>query len=126
MRIALLIFALTITQALAIEMLPSERMCTAVFKGEVVSVQMVQGLTNRSATAELYLARIKVTSVTKQDIKLGHEVTVYYMEDASQVCPRCVVLTPGLKGKFYSKRVDIADKKRVLYIPMALWVESDK
>jgi hypothetical protein len=126
MRIALLIIALVASRALAIETLPSEKISAAVFKGEVISVQMVQALTNRSASAELYAARIKVTSVTKQDTKLDSEVTVYYVYDQSQVCPRCVELTAKQKATFYCNRADIGGRSRVLCIPMASWTVFDK
>jgi len=126
MRIALLIIALVATPALAIETRPSERTSAAVFKGEVISVQMVQALTNRITNAELYAARIKVTSVTKQDTKLESEVTAYYVYYQGQVCPRCVELGAKQKATFYCKRADIGGRSQVLYIPMALWVVVDK
>jgi hypothetical protein len=125
-RIALLILALTVTQALAIEILPSEKMCVAVFKGEVLSVEMVQTLTNYTDSAELYAARIKVTSVTKQDTKLGREVTVYYVYDRWQLCPRCVDLTAKQKATFYCNRTDIGGRTKVLFVPMATFVENQK
>ena len=126
MRIALLILALAVTQALAIEILPSEKVCAAVFKGEVLSVGMVQTLTNRSASAELYAARIRVTSVAKQDTKLASEVTVYYVFDQWRVCPRCVDLTAKQKATFYCNRADIDGRTQVLFVPMATFVESQK
>ncbi len=126
MRIALLITALLSTRALASEILPSEEMSAAVFKGEVISVQMVQALTNRSANAELYAARIKITSLTKQDTKLDGEVTVHYVYDQWQVCPRCVKLATKQNATFYCTRVDIGGRSQVLYVPMARWVVFDK
>ena len=126
MRLALLILALLSIQAVAIEMLPAEKMCAAVFKGEVVSVEMVQTLTKRSASADLYAARIKVSSATKQDAKLADEATVYYVHDEWQVCPRCVDLKAKQRATFYCYRVSIGGKTNVLYVPMATFVESLK
>ena len=118
--------ALTVTQTLAIEILPSEKTCAAVFKGEVLSVEMVQTLTNRSPSTKLYTARIKVTSVTKQDTQLGSEVTIYYIFDQWQVCPRCVELTAKQRATFYCNRADIGGKTKVFFVPSARFVESQK
>jgi hypothetical protein len=126
MRLVLLILALLTTQVVAIERRPSEKMCATVFQGEVISVESVRTLTNRSASAELCVARVKVLSVTKQDAKLANEVAVYYVYDGWQVCPRCVDLKTRQRATFYCYRGGIGGKTNVLYVPMATFVESLK
>jgi hypothetical protein len=126
MRITLFILVLAATRTFAIEVLPSVENCAPVFKGEVLSEELVQTITNRSAIAELYAARIKVTSVIKQDTKLASEVIVYYVYNNWQVCPRSADLTPKQKATFYCYRRDYHGKTNALIVPSGSFVESYK
>src|SRR5262245_59721705 len=119
MRLILLILGLLTIQAVAIEMLPSEKTCAAIFNGEVISLECVATLTNRSPSTQLYTARLKVASVVKQDVKLTDEVTIYYVYDSWQVCPRCVELKTKQKSTFYCYRANIGGITNVLSVPSA-------
>jgi hypothetical protein len=126
MRVPLILLALGLIRASAIEIVPTVESCAAVFSGEVMSVQMLHSFTNRSAGSDVHVARVRVSSVTKEDRKLDREVTVYYVHSAGSVCPRPMLLVPKEKATFYCWRCSSSDITNVLYLPSDSFVQRSR
>ena len=123
MRAALLIIVLTGLWVSAAEMKPAPEACAAIFQGEVVSVRMVQAMTNYPGLAYLHSARVRVGTVTKEDTKLGSEAVIYYVYCRDQICPRPVFLQQGQHLGLYCVRRTFAGLTNVLWVPSESFVQ---
>jgi len=132
MRLLIPVFTLTLLAAMGAEMIPDENVCAAVFSGQVIADEIIDLRTNQVGSVkygiihvtELHRAHIKVESITKQDRPFQNEVTVYYVRDASQVCPRPVRLATWNRGKFHCLSQNIGARTNLLVLPMASFVTS--
>ena len=96
----------------------------AVFDGTVEHISQV-GVVDENQT--LWEATVLLTSIIKgKSLKRGMRISVYYTGPNGQrmlVCPTPAHIEPQMKARFYAKRFDILEYKKVLYIQSGQWVE---